>query len=297
MSPVRDTAVDRGSRTGTTQTGLYVQDQVNFGAHWTAVLGLRHDWSRQDQTLRRNQAMARQDNEATTWRAGLVYKFANGIAPYASYSESFHPVSATDANGEQFKPTGGKQYEVGLRYQPEGRNMPLSAAVYELRQSNVLKYDAGQDAYRQAGEVRSRGLEFEAKAELTRQLDLIASYTYTDAHITRSTIAAEIGRRSEDTPCHQAALWLSYGFAQWGLPDLTIELSARYKGTTRASGIAAGLPAYTVIDALVNYRLDPQWDLSLNLANLTDKQFTYCEFAICRHGDARQALATLRYRW
>lgn len=107
VSPVRDTAVDRGSRTGTTQTGLYMQDQVNFGAHWTAVMGLRHDWSRQHQTLRRNQAMARQDNEATTWRAGLVYKFANGIAPYASYSESFHPVSAADANGEQFKPTGG----------------------------------------------------------------------------------------------------------------------------------------------------------------------------------------------
>ena len=297
VTVVRDPALDRGSRIDTQQAGVYLQDQVNLGEHWTVLLGLRHDWAEQDQTLHRNQARLTQDNEATTWRAGLVYKFANGWAPYLSYSESFYPVSAADANGQQFKPTGGKQFEAGVRYQPQGRNMLLSAAVFELTQTDVLKYDAGRDVYRQAGEVRSRGLELEAKAELARGLNLIGSYAYIDARITRSTVAAEIGQRSEDTPYHQAALWLDYGFASWGLPGLTVGLGARYKGTTRASGIATAMPTYTLLDALIRYRIDPHWDFSLNVANLANKKVTHCEFAICRYGDERQALGTLSYRW
>ena len=52
-----------------------------------------------------------------------------------------------------------------------------------------------------------------------------------------------------------------------------------------------------MLDALVRYRIDPHWDLSLNVANLADKKFTHCEFAICRYGDRRRAVGTLSYRW
>ncbi|MDM0123308.1 TonB-dependent siderophore receptor [Variovorax arabinosiphilus] len=293
----RSSSLDRGSRIDTTQKGIYLQDQIQLNDRWTVLLGARHDWADQDQTLRRNQARTGQSNEASTWRAGLVYKTAFGLAPYVSYSESFFPVSVADAGGAQFKPTGGKQYEAGVRYQPEGSNMLASAAVYELTQTDVLKYDAGQDTYRQAGEVRSRGFELEAKAELTSALSVIASYAYTDARITRSTIASEIGQRSEDTPYHQAALWVDYSFAQFGLPQLTVGAGARYKGSTQASGIAMPMPAYTLLDAMLSYRIDRHWNLVANLTNLTNKKFTYCEFAICRYGDERQLTSTLTYRW
>ncbi|MDT1848447.1 TonB-dependent receptor, partial [Acinetobacter baumannii] len=75
-----------------------------------------------------------------------------------------------------FKPTRGRQVEAGVRYQPQGSTMLLSAAVYDLTQTDVLKYDASQDLYRQAGEVQSQGVELEAKAELDRSTSLIASY-------------------------------------------------------------------------------------------------------------------------
>lgn len=297
VNVVRTTALDRGSLIETTQAGLYMQDQINIGEHWTALLGVRHDWADQKQTQHRNQARATQDNQATTWRAGLVYKFDNGVAPYLSYSESFYPVQAADAAGQQFKPTAGRQYEVGVRYQPSGRDFLLSAAVYELRQTDVLKYDASRDLYLQAGEVRSRGLELEAKGALSKSVNVVASYAYTDARITRSTIASEIGQRSEDTPYNQVSVWLDYSFSQWGLPGLNVGIGARYKGATKASGIATAIPAYTMLDALVRYRIDPHWDLSLNVANLADKKFTHCEFAICRYGDERQMAANLTYRW
>lgn len=89
------------------------------------------------------------------------------MAPYISYSESFFPVSVAQVTGQTFTPTEGKQYEAGVRYQPKDSNMLLSAAVYELTQTNVLKQDPGTEKFRQTGEVRSRGLELEAKADVT----------------------------------------------------------------------------------------------------------------------------------
>lgn len=293
----RDPALNRGSRRKTTQTGLYLQDQVNLGERWTILGGLRRDWAQQDQTAHRDGSNAVQKDNATTWRTGVVYKATNGLAPYLSYSESFFPVSVSEVSGQSFRPTKGKQYEAGVRYQPDGSRMLLSAAVYELVQDNVLKFDAGQNTYRQTGQVRSRGFELEAKAEVSRALSVIASYAYTDARITRSTIASEIGQRSEDTPYHQAAIWADYKLTAWGMPQLRLAAGARYKGSTRASGIPTAMPAYTIFDAMLGYRFDAHWDLNVNVSNVMDKKFTQCEFAICHYGDGRQASANLTYRW
>lgn len=293
----RATSVDRGSRIRTLQKGIYLQDQISVDQHWTALLGARRDWATQDQTMHRNQATLDKDDAATTWRAGLVYKTDTGLAPYASYSESFFPVTAADAAGTAFKPTRGKQVEMGVRYQPEGSNMLLSAAVYDLTQTDVLKYDAAQDLYRQAGEVQSKGFELEAKAALSPAISLIASYAYTDARTTRSTIASEVGQRSEDTPFHQAALWLDTSFAALGLPKLKAGGGARYKGATQASGMTVAMPGYTLFDAMLSYRFSRYWELSANLNNLGDKKFVSCEYAICHYGDERRATATLTYQW
>lgn len=293
----RDPALDRGSRRKTTQVGLYLQDQISLGDRWTILAGLRRDWAQQNQIAHRDSSNAKQKDEANTWRTGVVYKAPNGLAPYLSYSESFFPVSVSEVSGQSFRPTKGKQYEAGVRYQPDGSRMLLSAAVYELVQDNVLKFDAGQNTYRQTGQVRSRGFELEAKAEVSRALSVIASYAYTDARTTRSTIASEIGQRSEDTPYHQAAIWADYNFAAWGMPQLRLATGLRYKGTTRASGIATPMPVYTLVDAMLGYRIDAHWDLSVNVSNLMDKKFTNCEYAICHYGDARQASANLTYRW
>ncbi|MGE8498935.1 MAG: TonB-dependent siderophore receptor [Pseudomonas sp.] len=290
-------ALDRGSQIDTLQKGVYLQDQITFDERWIAVLGVRHDWASQDMQAHRGGAPSSADNEATTWRAGLVYKADNGLAPYLSYSESFFPVSVADAPGQTFAPTEGKQYEVGVRYQPQGSNLLLSAAVYELTQRDVLKQDQLTNTYSQTGEVRSRGLELEAKADVTANTSLIASYAYVDARITSSVITTEIGQRSEDTPYHQAALWADYRFADFGLPQLRIGGGARYKGSTQASGIDSGLPAFTLFDAMASYSIGESWEVTVNATNLANKKYTYCEYAICRYGDERQVVSAVSYRW
>ncbi|MGK9418161.1 TonB-dependent siderophore receptor [Pseudomonas cedrina] len=294
----KNPATDRGSQIDTLQKGIYFQDQIKFDERWILLLGGRHDWADQHTELFRNSADSGKSDEATTWRAGLVYKADNGLAPYISYSESFFPVAGTNKAEQSFVPTEGKQYEIGIRYQPEGSATLLSAAVYQLEQRNVLSQDRTDINFSvQVGEVRSRGLELEAKTEITPNLSLIASYAYIDARITKSDIASEIGQRSEDTPYHQAALWADYRLAALGIPQLRIGGGARYKGTTQASGVPSAMPAYTLYDARASYEIDPHWEIALNANNVTNKRYTYCEFAICRYGDERQLVSSLTYRW
>lgn len=293
----RDPSRDRGSQIDTLQKGIYLQNQFKFGDKWVLLVGGRHDWADQQQEAHRNGLKASQDDEATTGRAGLVYLADNGLAPYISYSESFFPVSVAEVTGQTFAPTEGKQYEAGVRYQPKGSNLLLSAAVYELTQTNVLKQDPIGGTYRQTGEVRSRGFELEAKADVTPALSVIASYAYTDARITKSAIPTEVNQRSEDTPYHQAALWASYDFVNWGIPQLTVGAGARYKGTTQASGIDSAMPAYTLFDAMARYQIDENWSVTLNANNLTDKEYTYCEFSSCRYGDERNMLTSVNFTW
>lgn len=287
---------DRGSQIDTFQTGIYLQDQIKFDDHWLLLLGGRHDWADQDQEGFATGQKLSQNDESTTWRAGLVYQADNGLAPYISYSESFFPVAVSDAPGQTFDPTEGKQYEIGIRYQPPGSNVLLSAAVYELTQENVLKIDLAGNAS-QIGEQRSRGLELEAKADVTPELTVIATYAYTDARITKSNIPSEVDQRSEDTPYHQAALWADYNFALFGLPKLKVGGGARYKGTTQTSGIDSQMPAYTLFDAMASYQIDKNWDVALNANNVTNKKYTYCEFAICRYGDERELVTSVNFRW
>lgn len=293
-------AQDRGSQVDTLQKGIYFQDQIKFDEHWIALLGGRHDWADQSTELFRTSAKTSQSDESTTWRAGLVYKADNGLAPYLSYSESFFPIAGLNKQNQAFVPTEGKQYEIGIRYQPEGSATLLSAAVYELVQKNVLTPDPTDTTstyFVQTGEMRSRGLELEAKTEATANLSLIGSYAYIDARITKSNVVGQVGQRSEDTPYHQAALWADYRLAELGLPKARIGGGARYKGTTQASAVPSQMPAYTLFDARASYEIDPNWEVAVNANNVTNKRYTYCEAAICRYGDERQLVSSITYRW
>ena len=59
------------------------------------------------------------------------------------------------------------------------------------------------------GEVRVRGLELEASADVTESLKLVGSYTYNDSEIIEGA-AAEKGNRMNQLPRNQATGWADY---------------------------------------------------------------------------------------
>lgn len=267
--------------------GLYLQDQVRFGA-FTALAGLRRDDVRS--TLR---GASTEKTAATTGRVGLVAEVAPGVAPFISWSQSFEPQAGTDNDGLRYRPTRGEQVELGLRWQRG--DLLLSAAAYELRQTDVKKRRAGLPKPVQTGEARSRGIELEAKGELVRDVQLIASYAYTDAVTTRSERAAEVGLPLLGQPKHQAAVWTRVD--HWLTRGLHAGLGLRHVGRTEDwDGTRATVPAFTTVDALLGYTTGP-WTLRLNVSNLADKTTLLCNGGWCVYGEGRRATASLAYRW
>ncbi|WP_420894291.1 TonB-dependent receptor domain-containing protein [Vandammella animalimorsus] len=101
-----------------------------------------------------------------------------------------------------------------MRYQPEDRNLTLSASLFALRQHKGLTRDldpaespiCGRACQVQQGRRSTRGLELEARAQLGKHVNLNASYAYTHARITHSNLPGEAGSAVPDVPRHQAAL-------------------------------------------------------------------------------------------
>ncbi|MCK7063328.1 ferrichrome porin FhuA [Enterobacter asburiae] len=284
------------------QTGLYVQDQ----AQWDKVLvtlGGRYDWADQESYNRVTNTTSKRDDTQFTWRGGVNYLFDNGVTPYFSYSESFEPASQTDAQGKLFSPSKGKQYEAGVKYVPNDRPIVVTGALYQLTKTNNLMADpAGSFFSVQGGEIRARGVELEAKAALSASVNLVGSYTYTDAEYTTDTTYK--GNTPAQVPKHMASLWGDYTLFDGALSGLTLGTGVRYTGSSYgdpANSFKVG--SYTVVDALVRYDLARVGlagsNVALHVNNLFDREYVASCFNTygCFWGAERQVVATATFRF
>ena len=284
------------------QTGLYVQDQ----AQWDKVLvtlGGRYDWADQSSFNRDYGNKSERDDKEFTWRGGVNYLFDNGVTPYFCYSESFEPASQTDANGDLFAPSKGKQYEVGVKYVPEDRPIVVTGALYQLTKTNNLMADPNGSLFSvEGGEIRARGVELEAKAALSASVNVVGSYTYTDAEYTTDTTYK--GNTPAQVPKHMASLWADYTFFDGPLSGLTLGTGGRYTGSSYgdpANSFKVG--SYTVVDALVRYDLARVGmagsNVALHVNNLFDREYVASCFNTygCFWGAERQVVATATFRF
>lgn len=292
------------------QTGLYLQDQIRWGRA-IATLGLRHDRSSIDTTNRMlaSRPVVPTEDSATTGRIGLGYVFDNGVAPYASYSTSFLPVTGVDRYNQPFRAQKGRQFELGLKYEPTGGWGFMTASLYQNDLENSLTPDP-MDSQRsvQSGRQRLRGLELEAKAELTKRLSMIAAYSYTDSEVRSSNDRNQLGRPTLRTPRHQASAWLDYRFES--VPGLQAGIGARYMSAYDTAGT---YDPYLRVPALFLWDLGASYDLGLlgdawkgarlrlTVANVSDRRYvSHCLMLAgspCNYGARRTATATLSYAW
>ncbi|WP_210712916.1 TonB-dependent siderophore receptor [Pseudomonas sp. MWU349] len=316
FNPVYDQPIVRPARAGayydydqkTIQTGLYVQDQMALD-NWRLTLGGREDWVHQGTTYLNKKDVTNTDRSKNfSGNAALSYVFDSGVVPYISYAESFQPASnASVSPTESYKPTEGKQWELGVKYQPPGSNTLLSAAVYDLTQKNVLVTSigaGGESITNQTGEVKVKGLELEAVSDVTDNLKVIAAYTLAKSEVQKGIYK---GNRLQLMPNQQASLWTDYTWHSGVLDGFGIGAGARYTGNTygdQANTWLGKADAYTVFDAAVHYdlgRLDNSLkgaSLKLNATNLFDKDYlSTCDGSYCYFGDQRSVVASATYQW
>ncbi|WP_144170244.1 TonB-dependent siderophore receptor [Pseudomonas sp. Kh13] len=287
----------------TYQTGTYIQNQMSLD-NWRLTLGGREDWIHTGTVFHKsNDATNTQRDKAFSGNVGLSYVFDNGITPYFSYTESFQPASGANVNStESFKPTEGRQYEVGVKYQPVGTDTLLTAAVYDLKQQNVSVTEGS--ITRQVGELQVRGLELEASTHVTENLKAIASYTYTDTEILKGD---DKGNRMALIPRNQATLWADYTWHSGPLDGFGIGGGVRYVGDTygnTANTDLAHVGSYTVYDASVHYDLGSLDNsmkgltVAVEAKNLFNKDYlANCDGYWCYYGDERNVVASVNYKF
>lgn len=305
-SPVGELIPYQDTDTVQRQIGLYIQDQIALG-NWRLTLGGRHDWSNSTVEDPIKGSYYKQKNSAFTGRAGLVYLADNGLAPYIGYSESFQPIPDLDSNGNPFVPETGKQYEIGVKYQPEGWNSFITLAAFDLTRGNVVRSVGGEgrpDDVMQTGEIRSRGIELEGVASLGSGIDLRLAYTYLDTEITKATSIYDDETNQGNTPfgvpTHSASLWANYKVQNGVLEGLGLGAGVRYVGSTQGDDANSfKVPAVTLFDAAINY----DWKnlkLQLNASNIFDKTYVASCFAEsfgCFYGEGRRLTGTVKYSW
>src|SRR5262249_32536240 len=153
-----------------------------------------------------------------------------------------------------FKPTTGQGAEIGVKFRPLGSNLLLTAAVFDTTQQNVLTADPTNPIFSvQTGEVRVRGIELEARGNITRELQIIGAYSRLDPKVTRSNDGF-VGNYLVNTSLDQAALWAKYTWYDGPVAGLGIGGGVRYVGQNY--GDAANtilIPDYTLFDAAVSF--------------------------------------------
>nr|WP_314687356.1 ferrichrome porin FhuA [uncultured Pantoea sp.] len=293
------------------QTGLYAQDQLEWN-RWVLTLGGRYDYAMTSVQDRVGGTTSRQNDQAFTWRGGLNYIFDNGIAPYFSYSEAFIPNAGSTFEAEAFDPSRAKQYEAGVKYVPKDRPVVITGALYQLTKTKNLTADPDTQnhpfASVQSGEIRSRGVELEAKAALSASVNMTASYTYTNAKYTEDTLLQD--RTPVGVPKHMASLWGDYTFHDTALSGVTLGAGLRYVGESKslyASGSRVNqnfnVASYTTVDAALKYDLGrfglPGSTVGVNVNNLFNRDYVascYRDYA-CYWGAERRIVGTATFRF
>ena len=324
------------------QVGIYLQSQLDVTERFRMTLGGRYDKFSNDSSGDRvssGESVEFENNYSDTafsGRAGFLYLFDDGLAPYISYSESFNPTTDTnELTGEPFDPEFGEQIELGLKYQPLDSGAFFAMAVYDLTKKNVIVSDQNNVKY-QVGEINALGLEMEAMLSLGWGLDLRANYTYTDAKVTKTLRAWEKDTRVSQQPKSSAGLWLDYTKRSGMLRGMGMGVGLRYTGESRytqdvttvfdaKAQIQAFVPAeygaifdlveplldnvigdpivtgksesYTLMDMSMHYQTGGL-KLAMNINNVLDKEYdASCDAFTCFYGYGREVKSSATYSW
>jgi len=261
---------------------LYAQDTMHLGDRWRVVAGLRHD--RHEQTLdnRRNGSTAAQQPHASSPRIGASYLAAPAWTLFANWGTSFRPNTGSDARGKAFAPERGKAGEAGLKWEQADGRLGATLALFDIRKRNALTTDPAQPSYSvAAGEVRSRGFDFDLAGQLGRSWRANASLSLIDAEIVHDNLL-ERGGRLLNVPRTNGSLMLVYEGTLAGRRYSIgggVTHSGRRPGEARTQAQASAgaapfeLPAYTLARVVAHWHIAPRLRLSLDIDNLFDRTY------------------------
>ncbi len=262
---------------GVAQTvACYVQDQITLLPQLLALAGVRLENFSVDFQDRRTAATIASTDHLISPRAGLIYKPADHIAVYTSYSTSCVPrageqLSSLSLTNRSLAPEKFTNYELGVKWDFH-HDLAFTAAAYRLDRRNVAITDPADPTKSLLVDgQRARGIELGLTGRVARYWSVVGGYAYQDGTVkTTQSPTVVAGARLAQLPRHTLSLWNRYDFnPQWGLGLGTIYRDELFTSTDNT----VRLPSFVRFDAALFFRLNARLRAQLNVENLLDRAY------------------------
>lgn len=267
------------------QVGFYLADHIEIGKVVLSA-GLRRDFAKNRQ-LAVTGPNTTSDEQETTGRVGLMYRFDNGLSPYISYAEAFSMNLGTDgtASPSTLKPTTGDQEEIGVKYLSPDKSLAVTLAYFDITQENRISDGSTPGGVEQIGAVID-GWELQVNK---RWQNFETQFAYTDMNATNDSTGYRLPFVAEKLGSWWNKLYVGNNW-RFGA-------GIRYIGDNVGSAGAPKVPSETLYDAMIGYSIQ-DWDITLDAKNLTDEEFiSWCRYdgGDCGYGERRNVTANVRY--
>ncbi|MFJ2973685.1 TonB-dependent siderophore receptor [Kluyvera sp. NPDC087067] len=295
-------AADSDQRIQQETYATYLQDSLYLTDKWIAVAGVRYQYYTQYAGKGRpfNVNTDSQDEKLTP-KFGMVYKLTPAVSLFGNVAQSFMPQSSIASYIGDLPPEESTAYELGAKFDLFD-GVTSNITFFDIHKRNVMYTETiGDETYaKTAGKVRSQGIEVDVAGALTDNLNVIASYGYTDAKVIDDPDYA--GKPLPNVPRHTGSLFLTYDIHNV-YDGNTLTLGGGGHALSRRSGTNGAdyyLPGYAVADVFAAYKMKLQYPvtLQLNVKNLFDK--TYYTSSIASNnlgnqiGDPREVQLTVK---
>jgi len=250
----------------------YIQDEIKLTNWLNVVLGARFDsFDIEVFNVPANDLRSRKDEEISP-RAGLIFKPAQNISIYGSYSESFLPRSGEqfaniNGNNNALDPNTFTNLEAGVKVDFD-TGLSLTAAVFEIEQSSPQPND-NDPATLDIIDSTIRGFEVQLNGSITYFWTIQAGYSYLDGEQV-DAFGNGTGLSLRELPENMVSLWNSFQATDTVGPGIGFT----HQGSSFINnGNTAILPDYTRFDAAAWWDVSDNFRVQLNLENLTDTTY------------------------
>ena len=254
------------------------------GEHWRAYDGLNFSAAPASNVYQPNLSATRFSPKASiawqpaqNWRATASYGTAYR---YPTVTELYQAVTVSGVvytPNPNLAPERAYSGELALERMLERGRVRLSLFQESLhdalisQNSTIPGTNVIGSSVQNIDSVRSRGVELGATGNLGSRVQIFAGYTLTDAKITQSFNAANIGRRFANIPKHSGSILANY------LLTKRFEIGGQVYAQSRvygeATAVRTSIPGYVRFDAMARYQPVERVELRLNVLNLTDKRY------------------------
>lgn len=259
------------------QTGAFGQLIARPFDRLTIVAAGRHDSADSTHLDKPTGILSEQTKSAWTGRFGATFKVTPWMNVYGGIQQSFQPQPFASARDRQLlEPETGINYEIGAKWNFLDERLRVTTALFRTYRRNVSTPDPSDIRFAIAvGEQRHQGVEFDINGQPVPGLNLNANVTYLDAEITKDTQEGFVGSYPSRVPQD----YFGRVFATYQLQSGPLQGFGFGGGVYFQGGYDLTLPnrigtdSYQRVDAVVFYRGDKRYDVSVNVRNLLNEKY------------------------